>query len=177
MQEVARSFAAFHRWALLQLLAAVKPLPDADCRRDCGLYFHSLHGTLNHLLVGERTWYARFTGGECAHRALDEEAEAERSWLAFELAAQADRWRKFVDTLDDTTLGGDLCYRTMNGLPSMTPFGPTRAARIHARCPSPRPVHRGPDHAGPCRARARLHLLPSRGEGLNAYSAFNGILR
>lgn len=125
MQEVARSCAAFHRWALLRLLAAVKPLSDADYRRDCGLYFHSLHGTLNHLLVGERTWYARFTGSECAHRALEEEAEAERSRLAFELAAQAERWREFVDTLDDATLGGDLRYRTMNGLPSVTPFGPT----------------------------------------------------
>ena len=35
---------------------------DTDYRADRGAFFKSLHGTLNHLLVGDRIWMRRFTG-------------------------------------------------------------------------------------------------------------------
>ena len=47
MKSVITSFAGFHAWALDRLLEALEPVPDADYRRDCGLFFRSLHGTLN----------------------------------------------------------------------------------------------------------------------------------
>ena len=37
-------------------------LADADYRADHGAFFSSVHGTLNHLLVGDRIWMHRFTG-------------------------------------------------------------------------------------------------------------------
>ena len=46
-------FARYNVWATARLLDAVRALPEEDYRRDVGLFFHSIHGTLNHLLVGE----------------------------------------------------------------------------------------------------------------------------
>src|SRR5258708_36405867 len=37
-------------------------LPDAARKRPAGLFFGSLHGTLNHLLVADYIWMRRFTG-------------------------------------------------------------------------------------------------------------------
>ena len=58
------SLGRYHVWATNKLLASnLKNLSDADWRRDCGLFFRSVHGTLNHLLVADELWYARFAEG------------------------------------------------------------------------------------------------------------------
>ncbi len=125
MKTVASSFAAFHAWALDRLLVALVPLSDADYRRDCGLFFRSLHGTLNHLLVGERSWYARFNEQAPPYRDLAEEIETDRALLAAALRDQAMQWQTFVAGLGPATLRGVLQYQTMDGTPAATPYGPT----------------------------------------------------
>ena len=63
------TMAAYNRWANRRLYAAAAALPDDDYRRPAGAYFGSLHGTLNHLLVVDRNWMARFEGtGEAQHK-------------------------------------------------------------------------------------------------------------
>jgi uncharacterized damage-inducible protein DinB len=42
-------------------------LPEELYRREVGVYFKSLHGTLDHLLVTDRIWMRRLTG-EGSHR-------------------------------------------------------------------------------------------------------------
>ena len=42
--------------------AAAAELGDAEYRADHGAFFGSVHGTLNHLLVGDRIWMQRLTG-------------------------------------------------------------------------------------------------------------------
>ena len=42
--------ARYHGWATERLLASVEPMPEEAYRRPCGLFFQSVHGTLNHLL-------------------------------------------------------------------------------------------------------------------------------
>ncbi len=54
-------FAAYNRWANDRLYKAAARLPDTDYRADRGAFFGSLHGTLNHILVGDRVWMRRFT--------------------------------------------------------------------------------------------------------------------
>ncbi len=55
-------FAAYNAWANARLYTAAAGLADADYRRDCGAFFGSLHGTLNHLMVADLIWIARFRG-------------------------------------------------------------------------------------------------------------------
>ena len=55
-------FAGYNAWCNERLYAAAATLTEADYRADRGAFFKSLHGTLNHLLVGDRIWMRRFTG-------------------------------------------------------------------------------------------------------------------
>jgi uncharacterized damage-inducible protein DinB len=62
------------------VLDAVRALPEDDYRRDVGLFFKSIHGTLNHLLVGEHhLWFVRFAEGISPKVALDAELEPDRA--------------------------------------------------------------------------------------------------
>ena len=57
-----RMFAGYNAWANDRLYACVAELPPTDFGADRGVYFGSLKGTLNHLLVTDRIWLQRCSG-------------------------------------------------------------------------------------------------------------------
>ena len=50
-KEQLAQMARYHAWATERLLRSVASIPDGAYRRPCGLFFGSIHGTLNHLLL------------------------------------------------------------------------------------------------------------------------------
>ena len=52
--------AQYNRWMNRKLYAICAEIPDADRKKDLGAFFKSLHGTLNHLLYGDKAWMGRF---------------------------------------------------------------------------------------------------------------------
>ena len=62
MREHFVTFAKYNAWANARIYKAVSGLTDEQYRRDIGIYFRNLHGTLNHLLVADRIWMRRLTG-------------------------------------------------------------------------------------------------------------------
>lgn len=66
-----RQYARYNTLANARLYDACATLDDAVRKRDVGAFFGSLHGTLNHLLLGDRIWMARFEGGEHVSTGLD----------------------------------------------------------------------------------------------------------
>jgi uncharacterized damage-inducible protein DinB len=54
--------ARYNAWANVRLYKMAGALPEELYRREVGVYFKSLHGTLNHLLVTDRIWMRRLTG-------------------------------------------------------------------------------------------------------------------
>src|SRR5688500_743982 len=64
-------YARYNTLANQRLYAAAAGLEDAARKRDVGAFFGSLHGTLNHLLIGDRIWMARFSGGQAPSTGLD----------------------------------------------------------------------------------------------------------
>jgi uncharacterized damage-inducible protein DinB len=54
--------ATYNRWANRRIYEDAASLPDDVRKRPAGLFFGSVHGTLNHLLVADRIWMRRFTG-------------------------------------------------------------------------------------------------------------------
>ena len=65
-----------------RVYAAAAPLTDEQRKADRGLFWKSLHGTLNHLLVGEHhLWFVRFAEGISPKVALDAELESGRAQL------------------------------------------------------------------------------------------------
>lgn len=64
-------YARYNRLANEALYAACAQLSGAEYRRDLGAFFGSVHGTLNHLLLGDRIWMARLEGGSHVSTDLD----------------------------------------------------------------------------------------------------------
>ena len=64
--------AAYNAWANRRLYAAAARLDEEDYRADLGAFFCSVHGTLNHLIVGDMIWMARFRGDPSADLKLDD---------------------------------------------------------------------------------------------------------
>lgn len=121
--------AQYHRWATERLLSSIKPLPEEEYRRPCGLFFRSIHGTLNHLLLTDsQIWYPRFLEGRSANLALDAEIESDRDVLASHLITAASQWSEYVDRLSETALAGDLHFTMTTGQKRALPMP---AALLH----------------------------------------------
>ena len=84
----------------MRLFEHVDRLADEDYRRDAGLFFQSVHGTLNHLLVAEHgVWFPRFAEGISNRVALDAELETDRAALRERLLAAVGRWQPLIARL------------------------------------------------------------------------------
>lgn len=105
----------YHQWAYARLLEAVAPLDEAAYRAPRGLFFDSLHGTLNHLAVADRIWLARVEGQPWQFERLDAEAAPDREALAVFLAEGVTGWRRWLDRQNETDLERLLDYRNMAG--------------------------------------------------------------
>jgi uncharacterized damage-inducible protein DinB len=120
--------ARYNVWATGRLLQAVQALPEAGYRRDAGLFFRSIHGTLNHLLVGEHLlWFVRFAEGSSPRVALDAEVEPGRARLAERLREGAARWEPLIAGFAPERWSGTLDYTTMRGTQASLPFAATLA--------------------------------------------------
>jgi uncharacterized damage-inducible protein DinB len=65
------AMARYNAWMNQKLYDAAGTLSDEDRRRDLGAFFHSLHGTLNHLVLTDRAWLTRFTNDPSVLQSLD----------------------------------------------------------------------------------------------------------
>ena len=54
--------AEYNHWMNGKLYAGCARLSDGERKRDRGAFFKSIHGTLNHLVWGDRAWLPRFNG-------------------------------------------------------------------------------------------------------------------
>ena len=119
--------ARYNGWAMQRLLQAIEPVVEADYRRDLGLFFKSIHGTLNHLLVGEHLlWYPRFARGASPKAGsaltLDMEAEPDRARLAQALQGGATNWLPLLEAWPAERFDGTLTYTTTRGTTVTLPF-------------------------------------------------------
>lgn len=122
------TMARYNVWATRRLFEHVDALSENEYRRDAGLFFKSVHGTLNHLLVAEQLiWFVRFSEGVSPKRTLDEEVETDRARLKQRLLEGAARWQPFVELLDERRFSGPLDYTSTKGVAMSLPFSATLA--------------------------------------------------
>jgi uncharacterized damage-inducible protein DinB len=67
-----RVMAAYNRQMNQQFYDACTELSDTDRKQDRNVFFTSIHGTLNHLLLVDRLWLGGFTQNPVAFGSLDE---------------------------------------------------------------------------------------------------------
>ena len=60
----ARTMAQYNRWMNERLYELCPDLSDAERDRNRGAFFKSVHGALNHLLLGDKIWLADMQAGE-----------------------------------------------------------------------------------------------------------------
>jgi uncharacterized damage-inducible protein DinB len=118
--------ARYNAWATQRLLTACEALSEEQYRQDVGLFFKSIHGTFNHLLVGEHLlWYPRFAKGISPKLTLDMEAEPVRERLAQALKGGAANWQPLIESWPAERFEGKLNYTTTNGQALSLPFAAT----------------------------------------------------
>ena len=69
----ARALADYNRWMNERLYAVCDGISDLERKRERRVFFRSIHGTLNHLLLGDKIWLGRFEGIPFPVDSLDQE--------------------------------------------------------------------------------------------------------
>src|SRR5579862_4170469 len=112
MKSLFEMYAAYNAWVNERLYDAAARIPDADYRADRGAFFGSLHGTLNHLLLGDRIWMHRFRGEGDEPTELDAILFEDFAGLRRAREREDVRIVAYVDTLDDVLLAGTIRYQS-----------------------------------------------------------------
>jgi uncharacterized damage-inducible protein DinB len=114
--------AIYNRWAYRQLYSKLNEhISDENYHDDSGLFFRSIHGTLVHLLLSSKLWYARLTTPSSFpfhdekypyeinsywSRSSNEweEAVTDRNDLGQRIIIECDRWIDYVKQLNPESL-------------------------------------------------------------------------
>src|SRR5438876_5437934 len=112
-----RQLADYNRWANRRLYAVALEMPDEQYRRPTGVFFGSLHGTLNHLLLTDRIWLKRLTGEGDHPSRLNAILFEDRAELVRARIVEDERLIRTVDSYDDAALASIHSYRTTSGMP------------------------------------------------------------
>jgi uncharacterized damage-inducible protein DinB len=111
--EYARTMARYNEWMNGRVYVASAKLSDAARKEDMGAFFKSIHGTLNHLLLGDRIWMGRFTGQPFAVTSLAQELYSDFDKLREERAAMDRAIAQWAGKLTDDALSGELSYTSI----------------------------------------------------------------
>jgi uncharacterized damage-inducible protein DinB len=109
--------ADYNRWANARLYAAALDLPEQAYRQPVGVFFGSLHGTLNHLLLTDRLWLKRLTGEGDHPNQLNAILYEDRIELTRARAAEDLRLISVVEQYDEAALANVHTYKTTSGTP------------------------------------------------------------
>lgn len=112
------ALARYNRWMNDKLYGLAASLSDEARKRDGGAFFKSVHGTLNHLLLADRVWLARFKGvtvpeeliGPGGIRSLDQELYADFDDLRRERALTDDDLSEWIVELTHERLAAPLVF-------------------------------------------------------------------
>jgi len=110
-----RAMARYNRWMNERMYEHCEKLSDGERKADRGAFFRSIHGTLNHLLLGDRLWLSRFLSSEFSAASLADELYADFPELRRERAKTDAEILEWVETLDEKRLAAPLKFRSMIG--------------------------------------------------------------
>jgi uncharacterized damage-inducible protein DinB len=112
---VFRMLAGYNRWMNERLYSLCAGLSDEERKRDRKAFFRSIHGSLNHVLLADRSWLGRFTGTEFRIGSLDQELYADFEDLRRERAVTDAAIEEFCTGLDEARLAATIEYGTLAG--------------------------------------------------------------
>lgn len=108
-----RTMASYNRWMNERLYAVCAKLTDDKRKENLGAFFKSIHGTLNHILLGDRVWLGRFTRQPFTVGGLDVELYADLDELTTQRAITDLAIENWAAELTDAELGGKLEFQSI----------------------------------------------------------------
>lgn len=118
--------AEYNIWANQQLFKVLRTMSEKQLNQNVGLFFKSIIGTLNHLLVGEHyLWYVRFSESNSPYLALDHSLGLTSAQIFDELEQKSQNWIPFIQALTESTLQGNLHYQAATGRQYCLPYAAT----------------------------------------------------
>ena len=115
LADTARSLARYNRLANERLYDRCALLSDAERKQVRPAFFKSIHGTLNHIMVGDRIWLARFEGREAPSTGLDAILYESFEDLRAARRAEDARIEAFAAGIDEDFLAGRVEYVNNEG--------------------------------------------------------------
>ena len=109
----ARDLAAYNRWMNERIYTACVQLSDQERKTDRGAFFKSIHGTLNHLLLGDKIWMGRFLDEPFEISGLDQELHSDFDALQADRKATDQKITDWCKQLTDAELQGELRYTSI----------------------------------------------------------------
>ena len=107
--------ARYNALANRRLYEACTRLPDAERKKRRPAFFGSIHGTLNHLMLGDRIWLARFSGEEVPSTNLDAILYEDFGELREAREEEDSRIQTFAAGIDEPFLKGTIRYVNNEG--------------------------------------------------------------
>ncbi len=107
--------AAYNRIANGLIYDAAARLDPEELWRDRRAFFTSIGGTLNHILVGDRIWLARFEGGSSPSTGLDAILFEDLADLRAARIKEDARIERFAAGLTEAYLDGEIRYVNNQG--------------------------------------------------------------
>ncbi len=116
-----RTLARYNTLANRRLYETCARLGDAERKKRRPAFFGSVHGTLNHIMVGDRIWLARFGGEEVPSTRLDAILYEDFDELRRAREREDERMETFASGLDEEFLGHRIRYVNNEGKPYEDP--------------------------------------------------------
>ena len=123
-----KDLVAYTAWANNLALAAAAKLTDEELRRDVGISYKSIFGTLLHMAGAEWVWFERFNGhsptGPEAWQQWTPEGCADLATLRAQWQQLAAREREFVAGLTKADLQREVSFKRIDGTAMSGLLGP-----------------------------------------------------
>lgn len=110
-----RRLARYNTLANRCLYEACAALSDQQRKADRKAFFGSIHGTLNHLLIGDRIWLARLEGGAAPSTGLDGVPFEDFAALHESRQQEDQRLEAYAVTLTEADLARQIDYTNNEG--------------------------------------------------------------
>lgn len=108
--DLIKALASYNTWANAQTQAECAKLSEEEMKKNVGAFFCSIHGTLNHIMVADRIWMARFLGEAEFRSPLDAVLyDGTADFWAERIALDA-RIEAFASTITTDWLDGTLTF-------------------------------------------------------------------
>jgi len=105
--------ARYNRWMNERLYAVCATMSDTERKRDRGAFFGSIHGTLNHLLWGDRMWLGRIVGPPCTYPQFGADMFERFVDLVRERESTDAALSRWADEVSEEWLGKPLVYTSV----------------------------------------------------------------